>query len=341
MARTLAGRYRTLLLAYPRRYRRDRGPEIVGTFLELAPPERSRPTAREAANLIGNGLRCRLGRPASRSVVAWAVLTTVVCALFAAAAGSWIGWQTARPLPSRAAATRLFAQAVGSPAAGAEVEVSPAMFVFYGAPLRWHDVPELLAPDGAEYQQGAADLEFRTPAGETLPDLRDRLTARRWQVSATSFPTGVEDEAHFTARRGDDVLLFQAFPGSGPATLSVQLVRSTPWAVYPVAAAGGLLGAAAAFWLFGWASRRTDGRGRPLRATTTFLYAFTMLLWWLPIAVSVRWPPVEPHPMWEFLGQPQGSGLFAVGAAAALRALGLAALPRRDRRRSPGLSTAA
>jgi hypothetical protein len=180
-------------------------------------------------------------------------------------------------------------------------------------------------------------LELAAPAGETLPALRRRLRTQGWQVSPTSFPTEVE--ADFTARHADDVLLFQAVTADGVVTLSVQLLRDTPWAAYPIAALTGLLGAVAAWWLFGWASRRTDGRGPALRATTGLLYALTMLLWWLPIALSAGLPRDEPHTMWERLGQPSGSGLFVLGAAAALLALGLIALPRR--RRSPGLSAAA
>jgi hypothetical protein len=78
---TLARRYRRLLLCYPRQYRKARGEEIVATFLDLAPPDRARPTVREAANLVRHGLRCRLGRPNSRTVVLWAVLTAIVWGL--------------------------------------------------------------------------------------------------------------------------------------------------------------------------------------------------------------------------------------------------------------------
>ncbi|MET7965904.1 hypothetical protein [Micromonospora sp. NPDC005305] len=57
----LARRYRRLLLGYPRAYRRDRGEEILGLLLDGAPAGRTRPTLREAADLLRAGLRCRLG----------------------------------------------------------------------------------------------------------------------------------------------------------------------------------------------------------------------------------------------------------------------------------------
>ena len=60
--------HRWLLLFYPRDYRRDRGSEILETVCDLG----TRPGPRIAANLARHGLRARLGRPASRSVVIWA-----------------------------------------------------------------------------------------------------------------------------------------------------------------------------------------------------------------------------------------------------------------------------
>ena len=57
---------RRWLLAYPRAYRRERAEEIMATVVESG---RSGP--RVVANLVRHGLRARLGRPASRTVVFW------------------------------------------------------------------------------------------------------------------------------------------------------------------------------------------------------------------------------------------------------------------------------
>ncbi|MEV6817043.1 hypothetical protein, partial [Micromonospora sp. NPDC051296] len=56
----LERRYRQLLRAYPADYRRDRGDEIVGTYLDLAGPERRWPSLADAADLVRGGLRQRL-----------------------------------------------------------------------------------------------------------------------------------------------------------------------------------------------------------------------------------------------------------------------------------------
>ncbi|MFC7546221.1 hypothetical protein [Plantactinospora sp. GCM10030261] len=56
----LERRYHRLLRAYPADYRRARGAEIVGTYLDLAAPGRAWPSPAEAADLLRGGLRQRL-----------------------------------------------------------------------------------------------------------------------------------------------------------------------------------------------------------------------------------------------------------------------------------------
>ena len=55
----LERRSRWLLRAYPARYRRERGEEILGTLLEDSPPGRRWPSPRDARALIMGGLRVR------------------------------------------------------------------------------------------------------------------------------------------------------------------------------------------------------------------------------------------------------------------------------------------
>ena len=134
MTAPLARRYRRLLFAYPRGYRRARGAELVGALLDAAPPGRSRPTVREAVDLVRHGLRARLGRPASRSVVAWAVLTAVISGVFTAAFATRAAWETARPVPRTAEARAMLAEILpGQEFAG--IEDAPAQFIIYGQPL--------------------------------------------------------------------------------------------------------------------------------------------------------------------------------------------------------------
>ncbi|MBM7490075.1 MFS family permease [Micromonospora luteifusca] len=56
----LERRYLRLLHAYPADYRRARGAEIVGTYLDLADPGRRWPSPADAADLLRGGLRQRL-----------------------------------------------------------------------------------------------------------------------------------------------------------------------------------------------------------------------------------------------------------------------------------------
>jgi hypothetical protein len=56
----LAARYRVLLLAYPRAYRRQRGEEILGTCLEAASGDQAWPSPGDAFDLLRHGSRERL-----------------------------------------------------------------------------------------------------------------------------------------------------------------------------------------------------------------------------------------------------------------------------------------
>ena len=58
----LERRARALLRAYPAEYRHGRAEEIIGTLLEVAPPGRSLPPAREAWSLLAGGRHARADR---------------------------------------------------------------------------------------------------------------------------------------------------------------------------------------------------------------------------------------------------------------------------------------
>jgi hypothetical protein len=66
----LERRARALLRAYPVEYRRDRGEEIIGTLLELAPPGRTFPPLRESCSLLMGGRRARAARNHSLGLAA-------------------------------------------------------------------------------------------------------------------------------------------------------------------------------------------------------------------------------------------------------------------------------
>lgn len=56
----LEQRYRRLLRIYPGRYRAERGEEIVGTYMECAAEERTRPSIADVGDIAKAGLRQRL-----------------------------------------------------------------------------------------------------------------------------------------------------------------------------------------------------------------------------------------------------------------------------------------
>ncbi|GAB2588239.1 hypothetical protein Aab01nite_49020 [Paractinoplanes abujensis] len=103
----LARRYRRWLTAYPRAYRRERGPEILATLLDAADPGRSRPAAREAALLVRHGLGRRVAEFGRRAFVV-AAFAAVLGGLSGIALGSWLAWREVDPMaPDQATAIAL------------------------------------------------------------------------------------------------------------------------------------------------------------------------------------------------------------------------------------------
>jgi hypothetical protein len=57
----LERRYRMLLLAYPRRYRTERGEELLATLMDAAVPTRRQPSLAEVGDLLWHATKLRLG----------------------------------------------------------------------------------------------------------------------------------------------------------------------------------------------------------------------------------------------------------------------------------------
>ncbi|MET8308732.1 hypothetical protein [Micromonospora sp. NPDC005173] len=351
---SLARRYRRLLRCYPREWRQARATEVISLLLDTAPTGRTRPTVRETADLVRAGLRCRLGRPASRTVVAWAALASVICGLFAGALASRAAWETSRPQPDRAEAGAILTEVFPGHDLG-DIDTPPALFVVYGQPLSLRNVKTVLLGDGGEYQESATGAAAfgapPVPAEQIVTVARQRLTDAGWRVYDPEVTGGTScadklcatplaiTETSLVARHGDTIL--NASVSSQTALdatyLAVEVHRAPPPAVAPAGVLGALLGAVAGWLVFGWASRRTEGRR--VSGAASVLFGTTMVLWWLPVLLAapqllehhLRESHPAWHPLWEWLGQPVASLLFLVGAVCALLALGLAAAPRRDR----------
>ncbi|GAA4466034.1 hypothetical protein [Phytohabitans houttuyneae] len=342
----LERRYQRLLFTYPRAYRRSRGEEMVGLLMDAAPPGRTRPTLREAANLVRHGLRARLGRPASRTVVVWAALTATICGLFGAAVATRLAWETARPMPDRAETAAILAE-VAPEHRFTDIQVAPALFTFYSQRVRLENLNHIVFPDGGEYSQATGTANATgappMPAAAAVTRAEARLRHAGWRIhprSADAYESCTDKMCAAMARitmttvtagRGDTVLtatFTEPRVDAAAPYLSVGLQRTPPPAVLPAGVAGGLLGAALAWLLFGWASRRTEGRVGPV-----LCLAATLFFWWAPSAVALPSmvdhhldePHPIPHPFWEWLALPALSVFFLAGVATALLGLALAA----------------
>ncbi|MFE9194036.1 hypothetical protein ACFYL6_30965 [Micromonospora sp. NPDC007208] len=305
------------------------------------------------ADPFGRRLPRRLGRPAGGAAVVWVPLVAVICGLFTGALSSRAAWETSRPQPDRAEASAVLTEVFPGHDLD-EIDTPPALFVVYGHALRLGTVKTLLFGDGGEYQEGATGATALgappVPAEQIVTVARERLTGAGWRVYDPEVSGGVScadkmcatpraiTTTALTARRGDTILnaSISSQTAVDASYLSVELHRAPPPLVVPAGVLGTVLGAVAGWVVFGWASRRTEGRRR--RGTVNVLAGVATVLWWLPVSLAAPQllyhhlgePHPAWHPYWEWLGQPAASLLFVVGAVCVLLALGLAAGARRS-----------
>jgi hypothetical protein len=213
----LERRYRRLLLAYPRSYRRERGDEVIGTLLDAARPEQLRPTRREIGNLIGNGLRRRfMPAPGALPHVA-AALVALVFAAVGVASGTWLGWRLdSPPLPSNSEAIAIARQAAPDYQPLTGPDRFDVLFDYdldgQGGKPDSLTFPVNLILGGDDYHHGWVDVTYQRSAPSAAADIaaiRDRLAAAGWRVwpihtSTTGDPA--RPEIAFYAQRGEHVL---------------------------------------------------------------------------------------------------------------------------------------
>src|SRR5690349_16498195 len=152
----LARRYRRWLLAYPRTYRRERGPEILATLLDAAGPGRSRPAAREAALLLRHGLGRRVAEFGRRAFVI-AAFAAVLGGLSGIALGSWLAWRNVDPMaPGRTTALGLARTVLPAPV---DNRVD-----YYGRHTFWNPYSENTLHGGTGVRVGRAHVPGAVPA---------------------------------------------------------------------------------------------------------------------------------------------------------------------------------
>ncbi|GIE93367.1 hypothetical protein [Paractinoplanes rishiriensis] len=276
----LQRRFRRLLVAYPRGYRRRHGDEILTTLMDAAEDGRERPTAAEVRDLVAGGLRQRFRLPVGRLIVVAALLTTLTVGALGAALGSVAGWATAEDVPGDGEVRGYAAVAGGVPFAG-DVD----RFTW---PLNLHPSTSVHAP---EFLPG-----WEPAAAEA------RLTAAGWSVDP--YTSTAETSGYFTGREDGtlevvptdvtrlvaerDGLLLRVFASSfrgGPAdvagrtALHVMVEPAQPGAMLPLTLAGAVLGLIAG-WLLavrvGYAVRRLP-LSRRLPLTVAGLAAVAVL----------------------------------------------------------------
>jgi hypothetical protein len=252
---TLEGHYRRLLLAYPGRYRRAHGAEIVTTLLEMAGDGRTRPTPSDAWHLFVSGLRQRFRLPARPLVWVATALIVLIGGGFGSAAGSWAAERTFAALPGDTALQALTRQAAGG---GSE----------YGA-------TRSSSPWWSPIVTGVVDNPGWTPEVA-----RQTLAADGWQVgvirnldgvaydtdSATGAPVPIPIRGtQFDTVRDGLMMRVTGYVTADRGTISVTVSPADTGAMRPLTLAGILLGLTAGWLLAAAAAYRVLGQPGPAR----------------------------------------------------------------------------
>ncbi|HTF07407.1 MAG TPA: hypothetical protein VK659_04460 [Asanoa sp.] len=228
----LERRYRRLLLAYPRAYRRARGDEMLTTLLDGAPPDRVRPPVGEVWELLRGGLRLRFAPPHGRL---YSVVALVAAVAVGYAALSAVGRQV-----SDAGRGTMSAAMSLLPPDPTVMGRADRMFTTFGGPTEV----------GATYAPGPRGLD------DLATDLRARAVADGWEAG----PIGPGHR--FTLDRGGETLVVTVLTGDpGPgASASFQVRYPWPASVLPVGVAAVLLGGLAGWLVAAWVLRRYRSR---------------------------------------------------------------------------------
>ena len=273
----LERRYRRLLLAFPGRFRRGRGTEIVTTLLEMAEPGQRRPALADAWHLMVSGVRQRFRLPARRPL-AWvaAVVLALIAGAFGAAAGSWVAEQTFTDLPDDAQVVALN-QVVGG--AGDQV-----------------DLTRVASPWWTTMLQSTLERPGWTPE-----EAQARLTAAGWRVTSieplSGMAVGPDDKplpfrgSAFEAGRGGLRIHVMGFVSPGHGNVTIDYRPADTGALRPAVIAGALIGLLAGWLIAAAGAYRMRSAGRAYRravATLTVLAVAALAAPTVAIAANVK-----------------------------------------------------
>lgn len=295
----LSRRYRRWLLAYPRAFRRERGPEVLGTLLDLS-EGRDRPARRQVTSLLYRGLVTRFAL--GRRTVLVAVLAALLVGVSGSSLGAWLAWQHPHlSLPDHATAA---AAARAAWPGTAPVETSRNYHLF------WNPNSDHTLHGGSGDRPGRVFFDVPPPrhydALAMLAASRDRLRAGGWRVTEYH-PTGRLSDAptlYLAARRGGltvtvDVDLAEA---RDYQRIQLSVLNTEPVATSSMALRYGLAGAALGF-LLGWLTAvRIRRHGMAVRLTYLMLAGTTLVLLTPAVLLSLPIPGHLPGGTGSVLG---------------------------------------
>ncbi|MDP9793607.1 hypothetical protein J2S43_002119 [Catenuloplanes nepalensis] len=271
----LESRYRVLLRAYPRDYRRRHGLELITTLMDAARPGQERPDRADVLDLVRGGLRQRFRLPAGRATLAFAIVAALFAAGLGAAGGAWAGWRfNKNPVPADAEILRIAGVALGR--------------TFPGGTTVSHNHADGLVEvfpwtDSATLGWDAQDAR----------DAATRIAAEGWDagpIETGLYRTGPEYDLHrtaFVAERDGLLLLYTAeWPDTSAVPHSyvgVSIRPALPWTAHAGGVAGAVLAAIAAWLFVAWAGYRLRRAEFALRVAGTLCAVTTLVALTLPV----------------------------------------------------------
>jgi hypothetical protein len=277
----LARTYRRWLVAYPRAYRRERGPEILATLLDAADSGRSRPAAREVAFLLRHGLGRRVGEFGRRALVV-AVFAAVLGGLSGIALGSWLAWRAVDPMaPDKTTALSLAPTVLPGP--------FDDRADHYGRHTFWNPYSNNSLHGGTGVRAGRTSVAGTVPPNATFEQVaaavHQRMRAQGWQDVRTTVHrygphTSPAANAEVTGTRAGYLAAVQITPAdeANPSSLSFELMWAEPPGHVRDTIIGGLAGALLGALLGLYTSRRMRRYGRGMQRVYSWLCLATLLM---------------------------------------------------------------